>query len=344
MIARTQSNDAGALSVLTRLALAVAASISIDAVAADFAPSGTPGILTVRVSAQGGARHKGSGTAGLYAHEWKLDNTAQLTIRLRALDPVGDGSAENQAKVDAVRDASGVTDKDQAVLDKWEEKSSACDGNQACENRVMGQMMADPQYQQIISKMQSGKPAIVSAMRAVNVSPARQLWQSDSNDPSSASGTLQLDLQHNVYGVVDTAGGPPVDVTCRAKGKVEIAPGSPEAKTGAALSIDGKNSRYEIRIPVDGFYVRVPESCANSKEGAMSKGNDMSAVPLIGAEPPRGVKDFGELLTFKGPVGSVHSPQLSGKKTFTTELLRGNAGEPVPIKVTVEWHFSASGR
>jgi hypothetical protein len=330
--------------VLKRLALAAAASMSFNAVAADFAPSGTPGILTVKVSAQGGARHKASRGAGLEARAWKLDNSAQFTIRLRAMDPVGDGSAENQAKAAGVRDAAQITDKDQAVLDKWEEKSSACDGNQACENRVMGQMMADPQYQQIIRKMQGGRPAIVSAMRAVNVSPALQLWQSDPMDPSPASGMLQLDLQENVYGVVDTAGGPPVDVTCRAKGKVEIAPGSPEAKTGAGLRIDGKNSRYEIRIPVDGFRVRVPQSCANSKEGAMGKGNDTRAVPLIGAEPPRGVKDFGELLTFKGPVGSVHSPQMSGKKTITTELLRGNAGEPVPVKVTIEWHFSASGR
>ena len=127
MIARTQSNHAGAHSVLTRLALAAAASISMNAVAADFAPSGTPGILTVKVSAQGGARHKASRGAGLEARAWKLDNSAQFTIRLRAMDPVGDGSAENQAKAAGVRDAAQITDKDQAVLDKWEEKSSACD-------------------------------------------------------------------------------------------------------------------------------------------------------------------------------------------------------------------------
>jgi len=332
--------------MVTRLAGAVAVVLPIVCFAADFAPSGTLGTLTLKISAEGGARQKAPPRAGLVAREWKVKNTAQIAIRLRAMDPTGDASAENQGKAGAARDAFSqlVTEKDQEVLDKWEQKSDACNGNEACENRVMAQMVADPQYRRIMQKMQGAAPAIAAAGRAVESGQAMQVWTSDPADPSPASGSLQIDFHENAYGVVDTGGGGTVDVKCRWNGSSKIAAGSPESKVGASLLVDAKRSRYEIRLPVDDFTARATERCADSKRGDQGPSKNTRQIRLIGEAPPKGVKDFAQILTLKGPVGSARSPQIGGKHAVTTELLRNNFGEPVPVKVTIEWRFSAGDR
>jgi hypothetical protein len=329
-----------------RVTILAATIIPLAAIGADFAPSGTAGTLTVKVVAEGGARHQARPGAGLAAREWKVKNSGQFVIRLRALSPAGDASGENQDNAAAARAAmdQAITDKDQEVLDQWQEKSDACDGDEACENRVMGQMIADPEYLRIMSKMQGAAPAVLEAAQAVDVAPGMQVWSTDPMDPSPATGSLQLDMQEIGYGVVDTGGGGTVDVTCRWSGDVKIAPGSPESKVGASLRVDAKASRYEIRIPAEAFGARLTESCADSKSGSHGKSKNTRNVRLIGAAPPPGVKDFGQLLTFKGPLGSASSPQMSGKQVITTELLQGNSGDPVPVKVSIEWQFSAGGR
>lgn len=331
--------------MLKRLAVAVATVSPLVCIAADFAPAGTQGTLTLKISAEGGARHKAPPRAGLDARQWSVKNTGEVVIRLKAQPPTGDSSAGNQANADAVRGMvdQAITDQDQEVLDRWDEKTSACNGNEACENRVMGQMMADPQYQRIMAKMQGAAPAIASAARSVNTGQAQQIWASDPADVSPASGRMNIDLVRKEFGVVDTGGGGKVDVTCRLAGQFQIAPGSPESKVGALVLIDAAQSRYEIRLPADAFQGRVTERCADSKAGDHGPSKNAKGVRLIGAAPPRSAKSFDQVLTVKGPVGAANSPQLSGKQSFTTDLL-GSHGDPVPVKVTVEWKFSAGGR
>jgi len=323
--------------------LSAAAVISFNGFAADFAPGGTAGTLTVKVVAEGGAKQRARPGAGLDAREWKLKNEGQFTVRLRAFAAGGDDSRGNQQQAAAMRGAvdQAMTDKDQEILDKWEEKSDACNGNEACENQVMGQMMADPQYQRIMSKLQGA--VVIDAARSAE-GPGIQIWSSDPMDQSPASGNLNLDMVEKAYGVIDTGGGGKVDVTCRWSGRLKIAPGSPESKVGATLRVNAKTNSYEIRIPAEAFSARLTESCADSKGGQHGKSKNTRVVGLIGAAPPRGGKDFGQLLTFKGPLGSVRSPQIGGKHTITTELLQGNSGDPVPVKVSIEWQFTAGGR
>lgn len=332
--------------MLTRLAGALAVAFPMVCFAADFAPSGTQGTLTLKISAEGDAKQKAPPRAGLDAREWKIRNTAQISIRLRAMEPTGDASAGNQGNAAAARDAftQSITEKDQEILDKWEEKTDACKGSEACENRVMGQMMADPQYQRIMQKMQGAAPAVAAVARAVETGQAMQVWTSDPADPSPASGSLQIDLQENAYGVVDTGGGGKVDVMCRWNGNMNIAAGSPESKVGASLLVDAKRSRYEIRLPAEAFGARLAERCSDSKDGDHGPSKNMRHIRLIGEAPAKGSADFARNLTLKGPVGSARSPQIGGKLTVTSELLRDNVGEPVPVKVTIEWQFSAGGR
>jgi hypothetical protein len=335
------------LTLIVRLAaLAGAVLIPTAAFAADFAPTGTVGTLTVKVEAVGGAKHKAGPGAGLDAREWKIKNSGQFTIRVRAIDPVPDDSPENQAKAAAAQGAyqKTVGDNDQAVMDKWAEKVDACNGNESCENRVRGQMMSDPNYMRIVQNMQGAAPVLMDKARAVDMSPTVQLWLDDPLNPSPPGGNLQLDLTEKTLGVVDTGGGGKVDVSCRSKGNVKIGANSDVRVGGTGVRINAKTSTYEIRIPADAFGAQIAESCSDSKSGSHGPSNNKKFVSLIGSSPPRGVKDFAQLLTFKGPIGSSRSPQMSGKKTLTTEWIDARHQDSIPVKVTIDWQFSAGGR
>lgn len=320
--------------------------LSSTAYAADFAPSGTVGTLTFKVVAVGGAKHKAGPGAGLDAREWKINNSGEYSVRISAIDATGDGSPENQAKAAQMRGAyqQTVTEKDQDVMDKWEGKVDACNGNEACENRVRGQMFADPQYQRIFQKMQGAAPVLLDKARAVNTELRTQIWTSDPIDPLPGNGALRIDVEETSYGVIDTGGGGKVDYICRWNGGLKITPGSPESKLGATLIVDGKTSTYQIRIPADALGVRLTESCRDSKSGSHGPSKNMRTMKVIGSTPGRGVKDFNQMLTFKGPLGSVRSPQMSGKNTVTTDWIDSKNPQLVPVKVTIEWSFSASGR
>lgn len=328
-----------------RFILAVAAVVSVGLAAdfgfaADFAPDGTVGTLNVKVVAEGGARQKARPGAGLDAREWKLNNVGRFTVRLRAFGAAGDDSRGNQEQAAAMRGAvdQAMTDKDQKILDKWEEKSDACNGDEACENRVMQQMITDPQYRRIMNKMQGA--VVIDAARGAE-GPGVQIWSPDPTDPSPAIGSLDLDMAEKAYGVIDTGGGGKVDVTCRWSGSVKIASGN---RVDATLRVNAKTNSYEIRIPADAFGATLTESCSDSKGGAHGKSKNKREVRLIGAAPPRGVKNFDQLLTLKGPLSSARSPRIGGKHTITTELLQGNSGDPMPVNVSIEWQFAAGGR
>lgn len=315
--------------------------------AADFAPAGTVGVLTVKLEAAGAGQEIAPPGAGLDRREWKLKNSGQFTIRLKALEPVVDDSMENQEKMAGTREAydKTFTEKDQQIQEKWEEKIDACDGEEACENMVRAQMMSDPEYQRIILKAQGAGPEMFEAAKAVDLTPSIQFWATDPNDPSPASGSLELDLTENVYGGIDTEGGGKVDVFCRWNGKVNIAKGSPEGKVGASLRVDAKNSTFEIRIPAEQFGAEVPESCSDSKTGSHGPSKDMRRVPLIGTSPPPGTDEIAQVLTFKGKLGSAQSPHMSGKETVTTDLGNPNVpGASRPTKVVIEWQFDAGGK
>lgn len=317
------------------------------ALAAEFAPSGTAGTLTVKVEAVGAGKHKASPGAGLDSREWKVKNSGQFTIRVKAMEPMGDASAENQSKMAAAREAYDKTfsQKDQDIQEQWADKLDACDGNEACENRVRAQMLADPQFQRMIQKAQGAGPAMIGSMKAVDRAPRYQAWATDPTDPSPASGSLQLDLQENAYGVIDTAGGGKVNVSCRWSGSHPIKSGSSDSKVGARMLVDARTSTFEIRIPADAFSARLPESCADSKSGPHGASKNTRRVQLIGGRPAPGVKDFAEALTFKGKLGSTRSPQTQGKETITTDLFDANSpAASVPLKVTIEWQLAAGGR
>ena len=314
--------------------------------AADFASQGAQGTLIVKVKATGGAKHKAGSGAGLEAREWKIDNTAQFSIRLHAIGVVGDTSPENQAKGEAARDAfqQTVTDKEQSAMEFMEKKMETCQGNEACEMRVLEQMAGSPGFQNMMQRMQGGASAMIGAARDVDLAPSQQVWMSDPMDPSPASGRLRLNLVESAFGVIDTGGGGKVDVTCRWQGMHQIAPGTPESKVGASVRIDTKASRYEVRIPAEAFSLRLTESCSDSKAGAHGPSKNKKDISLIGRSPSRGVKNFAELLTFKGTVGATGSPQLSGKETVRTDWISANNPQAIPVTVLIEWQFSAGGR
>jgi len=314
--------------------------------ALDFATPGTVGTLTFKVKAEGGGRYKAGPGAGYDAMTWKIKNSGEFELRVKAVDPTGDTSSENMEKIGKVGDSyqKSISERDQEVMDKWEEKVDACNGNEACENRVRTQMFADPQYMRVFQKMQGAAPEMLAAGRAVNLEPRNQIWTNTLGTSATGRGKVQIDLVEQTFGVIDTGGGGKVDVTCRWAGNTNIEPGMDGSVIGATLIIDAKASTYEIQIPADALGMRVKESCRDSKDGAHGPSKNTRDLRVIGAAPAPGEKDFVRTLTFKGPVGSTRSPQFSGKKTVTTEWLSNTSPPRIPVKVTLEWHFSAGGR
>ena len=333
-------------SLIARLALAGAALLPAVAFALEFAPPGTPGTLTFKVKAEGSTRHKAGRGAGYEAIAWKIKNGGEFSIVVNAVEPTADTSPQNREKIGKADDAyrKTITENDQAIIDKWEEKVDACGGNEACENRVRSQMFADPKYQRALQKLQGAAPEIMGAAREVNYEPRMQIWTNTMGTSISGSGKVQFDVEETTFKVIDTAGGPPVDVTCRWAGTENIKLEAGKQAMGVFMTIDAKASTYELRIPADQLAAQLTESCRDSKDGAHGPSKNRRLLRVIGNGPGRGAKNFGQLLTFKGPVGSSRSPQFSGKQEVTTEWLSNVQPPQVPLKVTLEWHFSAKGR
>jgi len=314
--------------------------------ALDFAAPGTPGTLTFKVKVEGAARHKAGPGAGYEAMAWKIRNSGEFAVRVNAVEPTADTTAENQEKIGKADAAyrKTITESDQTTIDKWEEKVEACGGNEACENRVRMQMFADPKYLEAFQKLQGAAPEMLGAAREVNTAPRMQIWTNTLGTAMTGSGKVQLDVEETTFKVIDTAGGPPVDVTCRWAGTENIKLESGKQTMGAFLTIDAQASTYEVQIPADQLVAQLTESCRDSKDGAHEPSKNKRLLRVIGSGPGRSAKSFGQLLTFKGPVGSTRSPQFSGKRVVTTEWLSNVQPPQVPLKVTLEWHFSAGGR
>jgi len=320
-----------------RSVVILAAVFPIACFAAEMAPPGAEGTLTLKISAEGAGKHNARPGAGWTREEWQMKNSGQFTVRMRANAATAD-SARVEEQASAASGAVGgvVSEKDQEVLDKWQEKEDACNGNEACENKVMAQKMADPQFQRIVQKMQGGAPAILGAAKAVDMTPTVQIWSTQSN-PKAAGGSMRIDLQRSVYGIVDSAGGGSIDESCRYRGAVTIKPGSAESQVSVTLRIDARASKYEMRLPADVFLGRVQGSCTNNKGG---KDEPMKEVRLIGELPPKDMQDFKEALTVRGPVASARNPKLEGTHTITTRQGYGGA----PVKVVIQWQFSAGAK
>jgi len=185
---------------------------------------------------------------------------------------------------------------------------------------------------------------MLGAAREVNTEPRNQVWTNTLGTSMSGSGKVQLDVEEQVFGLGDTEGGPPIDLTCRWAGTENIKLEAGKLAMGVFMTIDAKASTYELHIPADALLARLTDSCRDNRHGAHAPGKNKRELRVIGKSPGRGATDFQHLLVFKGPVGSTHSPQFSGKRVLTTEWLGNDQPPQVPLKVTLEWHFSARGR
>jgi len=343
--------------MLKRFAVAVATVTPLACIAADLAPAGTVGTLTVKFTVEGAGKEKPRPGDFSKGTQWSVKNAGEITARLRARDASADDSAENQQKQEALGGivSQTLTEKDEEVMNQWQDKEDACNGNEACENKVMMQKMSDPEFQRIQRKMQGAAPAMFAAGAQINMAPTMQWWLLH-NEGSAAR--LQVNVTETNYGVdvegeSETKPGTYInykdDLTCRLSGspRIDAAAGS---LSGAQLRVDGKRMTYEIRIPGDGIFVELQSVCT-LKKGRPSRSltghswtdrSGLIRIPLMGR--PKGESahssraEFKELLTFKGKLTSASNPRLSGKRSFAADL-RGYRIAAGPVKVTVEWQF-----
>ena len=342
--------------MLKRLLVAVATVSPLACIAADLAPAGTVGTLTVKVTVEGAGKEKPRSGDFSKGTQWSVKNAGEITARLRARDASPDDSAENQQKQETLSGivSQNLTEKDEEVMNKWQDKEDACNGNEACENKVMMQKMSDPEFQRIQRKMQGAAPAMFAAGAQINMAPTMQWWVLH-NEGSAAR--LQVSLTEITYGIdVQTESNTKPgtyttykdDRTCRWSGspRIDAAAGS---LLDAQLRVDGKRMTYELRIPGDRVFIQM-ESVCSLKQGPnrSSQGHSVNddgrpiRVPLMGK--PKGESavsssaEFKELLTFKGKLTSASNPRLSGKRSFAADL-SGYGTSAGPVKVTVEWQF-----
>lgn len=341
--------------MLKLLAAVVATMSPIVCVAAELAPAGTEGTLTVKISVEGAGKEKPRPGDFSQGTQWSVKNSGEFTARLRARDASADDSAENRQKQEAMSGivSQTLTEKDEEVMIKWQDKEDACNGNEACENKVMMQKMSDPEFQRIQRKMQGAAPAMLAAGAQINMAPTMQWWV-PRNEGSAAR--LQVNLTQITYGIdVETESktkpGTYVnykdDLTCRWSDSSQV-----KANEGrfndAHLRIDGKRMTYELRIPGDRIFVELVSVCSlkkgpiRSSQGNSVQGGRPIRVPLIGK--PKGDSavsssaEFKEPLSFKGKVASASNPRLSGKRSFDADM-SGYGTAAGPVKVTVEWQF-----
>lgn len=294
--------------------------------------SANEGVLTVKLSATADTKHKMGGVPE--ARRWKVHNSAQFSVRLFA-NGLGGGKALT----------SGEKNNNQAILDKWDKKSDACKGDENCEMQIEMQKLQDPQYQTAMQSLVNSDMVEMASSISTEQNPLapERFWAASQTDPSPAEGELDLDYVETVYGDIDTTNGDKLDVTCHFKAKNKIKPGSPESKVGALVKINTTTLAYEVYIPVNEISELLKGRCTDNKTGASGATEEQQVVGLIGAAPPRNMDDFTQLLTMKGKANSASKPKLHGRKIITTEWLKGNGGDPVPVKVTLEWQFSVRG-
>jgi len=309
--------------------------ISVLVVSASIAHASTSadeGILTVKLTADADTKHQTGSVPE--AMRWKVHNSAQFRVRMFANGLGGGKTLSSNEKYN-----------NQAIVDQWDKKADACKGNEDCEMRIEMQKMQDPQYQAAMQSLVNSEMVDMASSISTEQNPIMpiRLWAASQTDPSPASGELDLDYVETVYGDVDTANGGKLDVTCHFKAKNQIQPGSPQSKVGASVKINNSTLAYEVYIPVNEIGELLKGRCTDNKTGDSGATEEQKVVELIGAAPPKNMTDFTQLLTMKGKANSANKPKLHGRKVFTTEWLKLNGGDPVPVKVTLDWQFSVGG-
>jgi len=315
------------LQLRTTLAFAAAAALGVclspaTAGAADLAPVGAKGTLTIKVKVEGAGKVTSEGKgAGWDYYTWSANNSATLRYDLTAMDPVVDTNqfAGLAAAANAGGDDEAEDEDDSDWEDAWDEKFDACNEDQACEFRVTQEKMKDPHFK----KMQAKATGVMGAMMGgmPDMTPTVQPWGMPAG---TVAGTVSINEQRDTYGLVSETGGPKEEQHCTISGQ-EAVKGAPSGygDMDAMLRVNTKTSTYELTLEADES-AEVSNSCAEGDKYPQS---------LLGPAPA-GATSWHEVMAVKGNTGS--SGAFNGQQTWQGNL--ATAGNE-PVKVTVSWEF-----
>lgn len=299
-----------------------------------FAPTSAKGILraTITVTGSGGEGYRSGGYDSL---RWTARHTLSYETTLYAFEPMADTSSGNAAAMASAESAvREVFDEDaEAVQAKWDEKMDACDGNEACEMRVTGAMMADPAYRQLVLKLQSKGAGIMAKASAVNFNARYQLWgyRAGSDLPlPSYQGTASLERHQRRWGLVSTDGSGKSNDEARWARDGALPAGISPNRDGH-LAVDAETGTYRLEIPAE--FVLPVVLCA-APTGKCEPADDSTKVRLLEGELP---EQFATVVTATGKVTDPAKPAASGTVSFEPVLHDGK------VKVTIEWSFKLGG-
>ena len=311
------------------LALAAATALGacllpVAAGAADMAPVGAKGTLTLKVMVEGAGRVNSEGKgAGWDYYKWSAKNAATLRYDLTAMEPLVDTNQfSGLSAAMGSSDDDDADDDDSDWEDAWDEKFDACNENQACEFRVTQEKMKDPHFK----KMQSKAAGVMGAMGAMkggmpDMTPTVQPW---GMPIGAVAGTVSIKEQTDTYGLVTETGGPKDEQHCTISGQETLkrTPSS-HGDMDAMLRVNTKTSTYELTLEADENAL-VSNSCAEGDKFPQS---------LLGPVPA-GAASWHEVMAVKGNTGS--SGSFSGQQTWQGNLSKAGTE---PVKVTVSWEF-----
>lgn len=282
--------------------------------AADLVEAGATGTLKIKVTVAGGGRVVAEG-AGWEYYDWKVDNAGDLTFELTAMEPSFDASQ-----------FAGLGGAGQDWEEEWDAKLDACNGDEACEDRVNRERMKDPRARsgaaaamEMMQKMQRGE---------IDMNPTQQMWTIPTG---VVRGTASIRDQKDTYGIIDTGGGPPVDVHCTTTGQKTLdRKPSGYGDLAPILTIDSKASSYELHLPID-EYIDVENSCYPGEKGSLG------LLLSTGADS----NGWAEILVVKGKLNAGARTAFSGKQSWKGDRSGYNAE---PTTVTATWNFVEDAR
>ncbi len=328
------------------LALTLAAAGSIPAVTAAQDPGsagGGParGTLKVRVTVTGQGRLPGK--ASMWdSISWKARQTASFETRLVTAGAGGPDQAGGGAMAQAAgRPGAMSADEAQAILDKYDAKEEACGEDEACEDRLQAEKVADPKYQIALQTAMSASANVQQVAQAVNMATGLRVWLQDPSDPSAGTGSVRVEQNEVRFGAASgSEGGGREDLS-------QTWVGSASPVLGAELRTDDAAKTYELALDrLAGVGLVGAQDCGPSHPAGPCRGElhpdgtpQDQAIPFLGKEPPKG-KDWKTALTATGPLPAAGRP-LSGRMAFTANL--GSWNDPtydMPVQVTVEWSFT----
>ncbi len=326
------------------LVLAMATAGSIPVVAQDPASAGGgPARGTLKVSVTVTGQGHLPGKASMWdSVSWKAHQTASFETRLVSAGAGGPDRAGAGAMAQAAaRPGEMSADEAQAILDTYDEKTDACGGEEACEDRVQAEMVADPKYQVALQTAMSASENVQQVAQAMNMASGLRVWAPDPSDPSPGTGSMRVEQNETRFGAVSGSEG---------GGRDDLAQmwvGSASGALGAELRIDDAAKTYVLALDrLADVGLIGAQDCGPSHPAGACRGdrhpdgtpNDES-IPFLGKEPPAG-QDWKTVLTATGPLPAPGRP-LSGRLAFTSNL--GSWDDPtydMPVQVTVEWSFT----